>query len=87
METRLGVGSWLFVQNPGFLCKQDFLCKAGIIPRFSSAWKELYRKRNSIERYFSSAKQSRLLNQHECLGQAKVRNPTVQPAITSTIRI
>ncbi len=44
----------------------------GIIPRFSSAWKELYRKRNSIERYFSSAKQSRLLNQHECLGQAKV---------------
>ena len=44
----------------------------GIIPRFSSAWKELYRKRNSIERYFSSAKQSRLLNRHQCLGQAKV---------------
>ena len=31
----------------------------GIIPRFSSAWKELYQKRSSIERYFSSAKQSR----------------------------
>ena len=44
----------------------------GIIPRFSSAWKELYQKRSSIERYFSSAKQSRLLNQHQCLGQAKV---------------
>ena len=44
----------------------------GIIPRFSSAWKELYQKRSSIERYFSSAKQSRLLNRHQCLGQAKV---------------
>ena len=29
-------------------------------------------RRNSIERYFSSAKQSRLLNRHQCLGQAKV---------------
>ena len=44
----------------------------GIIPRFSNAWKELYQKRSSIERYFSSAKQSRLLNRHQCLGQDKV---------------
>ena len=44
----------------------------GIIPRFSSTWKELYQRRNSIERYFSSAKQSRLLNRHQCLGQEKV---------------
>ena len=27
---------------------------------------------DSIERYFSSAKHSRLLNQHQCLGQRRV---------------
>ena len=35
----------------------------GIVPRFTGEWKRLYRMRTSVERWFSSAKRSRLLNQ------------------------
>ena len=44
----------------------------GKLPRFSDEWKKLYGLRGNIERYFSSAKQSRLLNKHQHLSQAKV---------------
>ena len=36
----------------------------GLLPRCSEEWKTEYKKRTSIERYFSSAKHSRLMNQH-----------------------
>ena len=44
----------------------------GTLHRASEEWKEIFKKRTSIERYFSSAKHSRLLNQHQCLGQRRV---------------
>ena len=39
----------------------------GIIPRFSRQWREVYKQRTGVERLFSSAKRSRLLNQHQHL--------------------
>ena len=39
----------------------------GLLPRCSAEWKTEYKKRPSIERHFSSAKHSRLLNQHRYL--------------------
>lgn len=44
----------------------------GILPRFTDEWKRIYRMRTSIERYFRSAKHSRLLNQHQVLSIEKV---------------
>ena len=44
----------------------------GIIHRASEEWKELFKKRTTIERYFSSAKHSRLLDRHQFLGQERV---------------
>ena len=45
----------------------------GIIPRFSKLWRKIYRKRGSIERWFSSAKRSRLLDKHQLLRMGKIR--------------
>ena len=44
----------------------------GIVPRFTGEWKRLYRMRTSVERWFSSAKRSRLLNQQQHLDQERV---------------
>ncbi len=40
----------------------------GLLPRCSGAWKTEYKKRTTIERYFSSAKHSRLMDQHRYFG-------------------
>ena len=45
----------------------------GVIPRFTREWKELYKLRQAIERFFGSAKRSRLLNKQRCLSMNKVR--------------
>ena len=44
----------------------------GTVHRASEEWKEIFKKRPSIERYFSSGKQSRLLDKHQVLGQERV---------------
>ena len=44
----------------------------GVVPRFTPEWQSRYRLRSSIERYFRSAKHSRLLNQQQHLGIEKV---------------
>ena len=44
----------------------------GVIHRASEKWKEVFRKRTSIERYFGSAKHSRLLDKHQCLGRERM---------------
>ena len=36
----------------------------GLLPRCSEAWKIEYKKRPTVERYFSSDKHSRLMDQH-----------------------
>ena len=43
----------------------------GLLPRCSAEWKAEYKKRPSEERYFSSAKHSRLLDTHRCLNGQK----------------
>ena len=43
----------------------------GLLPRCSAEWKAEYKKRPSIERYFSSAKHSRLMNVHRYLNISK----------------
>ena len=44
----------------------------GPLPRFSSAWKRLYRQRMSIERVFRSLKHSRGLEGHCMRGMRKI---------------
>ena len=44
----------------------------GLLPRCSAEWKAEYKKRPTIERHFSSAKQSRLLDTHRYLNIGKV---------------
>ncbi len=44
----------------------------GTLHRASAEWKGLFRKRTSIERWFASAKHSRLLDRHQFLGQKRV---------------
>lgn len=50
----------------------ELLRTIGIIPRFSKLWRKIYRKRGSIERWFSSAKRSRLLDKHQFLRMGKI---------------
>ena len=44
----------------------------GTVHRASGEWKEIFKKRPSIERYFSSGKQSRLLDKHQYIGLQRV---------------
>ncbi len=44
----------------------------GTLHRASAEWKDLFRKRTSIERWFASAKHSRLLDRHQFLGRERV---------------
>ena len=44
----------------------------GAIPRFSKRWRELYKLRQTIERFFGSAKHSRLLNKQQYIEMDKV---------------
>ena len=43
------------------------------MPRCSEEWKAEYKKRPTVERYFSSDKHSRLLGTHRCLNEQKVK--------------
>ena len=51
----------------------DALRKVGRLPRTTRRWKRLYKRRTTVERAFRSLKHSRLLNQHQFRGLAKVR--------------
>ncbi|MXY46315.1 MAG: transposase [Chloroflexi bacterium] len=44
----------------------------GRIPQFTKRWKRLYRLRQTVERFFSSAKRSRLMNVQKYLTMGKV---------------
>ena len=54
----------------------------GKIPRFSKLWKLLYKLRTAIERYFSSAKRSRLLDTMRFLKKAKVEMHVAMSLLT-----
>ena len=51
---------------------QDNLRAVGVVARASPEWKELYNRRQVIERMFGSLKRSRLLNRHQYLARRKV---------------
>ena len=57
-----------FAEKP----KGKLLRIMGIIHRASPEWKRLFKLRPTVERWFSSAKRSRLLDQHQYLGQDRV---------------
>ena len=52
---------------------RDNLRVIGVVPRRSQLWLDLYRKRQGIERFFGSAKRSRLLNKHQYVTMQKVK--------------
>lgn len=51
----------------------DALRKVGRLVRTTRRWKRLYKRRTTVERAFRSLKHSRLLNQHQFQGLAKIR--------------
>ena len=53
--------------------ESDALRKVGRLVRTTSRWKRLYKRRASVERAFRSLKRSRLLNQRQFRGLAKLR--------------
>ena len=44
----------------------------GIVPRFTKLWQKIYNRRGSIERWFSGAKHSRILDKHQLLRMGKI---------------
>ena len=66
---------WTRYCNSGHLEKPKgrLLRIMGIIPRFTKLWRKIYNKRGAIERWFSSAKRSRLLDKHQLLKVGKIR--------------
>ena len=44
----------------------------GVIPRCSSRWREVYKRRTGVERLFSSAKRSRLLDENRHLDMQRI---------------
>ena len=60
----------------------DNLRVIGIVPRQSKTWRDLYLKRQGVERYFSSAKRSRLLDKHQYLTMRKVQTHVALSVLT-----
>ena len=54
----------------------------GKIPRFTKRWKDLYKLRQTIERFFGSAKRSRLLDKQQYLTMDKVEMHTQMSLLT-----
>ena len=59
-----------YYENPEV--NPDFLRRVGRLRRASDRWKELYKKRTTVERLFRSLKSSRLLDLHRYRGMVKV---------------
>ena len=64
--------------------KGKLLRVVGKIPRFSERWKYLYKFRQTVERFFGSAKRSRLLNTQRYLTMAKVETHAALSLLTYT---
>ena len=66
---------WSRYCNSGHSEKPDgrLLRIIGIVPRFTKLWRKIYNRRGAIERWFSSAKRSRLLDKHQLLKMGKIR--------------
>ena len=62
----------------------DDLRVIGVVARQSEQWKALYRKRQGVERFFGTAKRSRLLDRHQYLSMKKVRSHIALSTLTYT---
>ena len=65
---------WSRYCNSGHSEKPDgrVLRIIGIVPRFTKLWRKIYNRRGAIERWFSSAKRSRLFDKHQLLRMGKI---------------
>lgn len=62
----------------------ELLRTLGRVARASQEFQDLYSRRQTIERFFGSAKRSRLLDQHQYRGMAKIRLHVVLAMLTYT---
>ena len=60
----------------------DNLRAVGVVARASPEWKDLYARRQIIERMFGSLKRSRLLNRHQYLVRRKVEMNVTMSVLT-----
>ena len=60
----------------------DDLRVIGVVARQSEQWKDLYKKRQGVERFFGTAKRSRLLNKYQYLTMQKVRSHIALSTLT-----
>ena len=60
----------------------DNLRAVGVVARASPEWKELYNRRQIIERMFGSMKRSRLLNRHQYLRRRKIEMNITMSVLT-----
>lgn len=72
LKNRVGLTRYCDIEHHETL-EGDALRKVGRLPRSTRRWKRRYKQRNTVERAFRSLKHSRLLNQHQFQGMAKVR--------------
>ena len=61
---------------------KDNLRVIGVVPRRSQLWRDMYRKRQGIERFFGSAKRSRLLDKHQYVLEKKLRTHVALAMLT-----
>ena len=68
---------WLYCSDQQWEKSEGKLLRiVGKLPRFTKKWKEIYKLRQAIERFFGSGKQSRLLDTQRYLTMAKVETHT-----------
>ena len=75
-----GIERRLLAQLP----EDELLRKLGRTARASQDFKNLYDQRQTIERFFGSAKHSRLLDQHQYRGMSKIRLHVALSMLTYT---
>ena len=61
---------------------EDNLRVLGPLPRFTAAWRRLYKQRMSIERVFRSLKHSRGLERHCVMGMRKIKLLAIMSVLT-----
>ena len=72
LKNRVGLTRYCDIEYHETL-EGDALRKVGRLPRTTRRWKRLYKRRTTVERAFRSLKHSRLLDQHQFQGLAKIR--------------
>ncbi|MCY4655044.1 MAG: transposase [Dehalococcoidia bacterium] len=76
-------GAMRYCDIPDYwLDPQDNFRAVGVVARASPEWKELYARRQVIERMFGSMKRSRLLNRHQYMARRKLETHVTMSVLT-----